>query len=396
MSKSQKGSIKGKRPLQVLFLPVDDGGCGWQRIRLFNDEFQNRSDVKSYLMDGKEDSNKQVEMITSADVVVGRLGDYQYFKIIKEDIDPSKPMVFDHDDNTMEVLPTSEHYREFGTEDAWVKKDNKLIPVWVTGITNGFNRYKNLSGQMNLLYILAVADMITSPVPNLLEYYLQFGNKNVRGEVVHNCLNFDLFPEGEFIPKDKKNGEIRLGWEGGVSHMGDWQEIKEPLERVMKKYPEVTLYIHGSYYESQFREFKDRIIRGAWFPYRGYTFKIKTMGLDGAIIPLESKSFNEYKSELKFTEFSGMNIPCVIKDMLPYSRVVRDGENCWAYKTPEEFEQKLTEMIEDIKNGREKCNKYVTAAKEWVKEERDIKKEAGRLVEIYKSLLPEDVQMELI
>lgn len=396
MSKSQKKSTKGKRPLQILYLPVDDGGCGWQRIRLFNEEFQMRKDVNSYLMDGKEDANEQVEMIKNADVVVGRLGDYQYFKIIKEDIDPSKPLVFDHDDNTMEVLPTSEHYREFGTEDAWIRNGDSLVPVWVTGLTDKFNRYKNLDGQMHLLYMLAAADMITAPVQNLLDYYIQFGNKNVRGEVILNCLNLDLFPEGEFIPKDKKEGEIRLGWEGGVSHMGDWHEIKEPLERVMAKYPEVTLYIHGSYYPHQFKAFKDRIIRGAWFPYRGYTFKIKAMGLDGAIIPLESKSFNEYKSELKFTEFSGLNIPCIVKDMLPYSRVIKDGENCWAFKTPEEFEEKVTEMIEDIKSGREKCNKFVKTANNWVKEERDIKKEAERVIGIYKSLLSEDTRRELL
>ena len=82
--------------------------------------------------------------------------------------------------------------------------------------------------------------------------------------------------------------------------------------------------------------------------------------------------------------------------MLPYSRVVKDGVNCWAFKTPEEFEVKLTEMIEDIKNGKEKCNKYATEANRWVKAERDIKNEARRLVEIYKSLLPEDLRIELM
>ena len=45
---------KGKRPLQVLFLPVDDGGCGWYRIRQFDEAFKFRDDVRSYLMDGKD------------------------------------------------------------------------------------------------------------------------------------------------------------------------------------------------------------------------------------------------------------------------------------------------------------------------------------------------------
>lgn len=400
--KNKKLQTKGKRPLKVLFLPVDDGGCGWMRIRQFHEVFQSRDDVQSVLLEGKEDPNEQARIINESDVVVARMGDYAYVKLIKEEINPFKPIVFDHDDNTMEVLPTSEHYREFGTEDVMVTirdEQGNVVeerPVWVTGITEDFNRYKNLQGQMNLLYILGVADMITAPVQNLIDFYRGFCRNDVETGLVLNCLNFDLFPEGEFIRADKPEGEIRIGWEGGVSHMGDWQEIKEPLEKVMAEFPEVKLYIHGSYYKNQFKAFEDRIIRGGWYPFRGYTFKIKTMALDGALIPLESKPFNEYKSELKFTEFSGLEIPCLVKDMLPYSMVIKDGENCWAYKNNEEFETKFREMILDIKNGKKKCNKYVTNAKKWAKEERNIDVEAGKLVELYKRLLPEETLRELI
>lgn len=384
---------KGKRPLQVLFLPVDDGGCGWYRIRQFDEAFKYRDDIRSYLMDGKEDSDKQVQMIQSADVIVGRLGDYQYYKLIKEELAPDKKMVFDHDDNTMEVLPTSEHYKEFGTEDAWALVQGNLRPIWVTGLTEGFNRYKNLSAQMNLLYILACADLITTPVQKLLDFYLQFGSKEVKGGLALNAINFDMYPEGQFRPKDKKKGEIRIGWHGGVSHMGDWDEIKEPLAKVLADYPEVTLHIMGSYYKNQFKEVEDRITRYPWYPFRGYTFRLKTLGLDGAIIPLESKDFNEYKSEIKFTEFAALGVPCVVKSMLPYSDVVTE-ENSYPYKDTEDFEVKLRAMIEDIKSN--KVGEKIKVANEWAKKERDIIKEAGKLVQLYKSILPEDTQRELL
>lgn len=390
---SKKSKVKGKRPLQVLFLPVDDGGCGWYRIRQFDEAFKYRDDVRSYLMDGKEDSDKQVQMINSADVVVGRLGDYQYYKLIKEELAPDKKMVFDHDDNTMEVLPTSEHYKEFGTEDAWALVQGNLRPIWVTGLTEGFNRYKNLSAQMNLLYILACADLITAPVQKLLDFYLQFGSKEVKGGLALNAINFGMYPEGQFTPKDKKKGEIRIGWHGGVSHMGDWDEIKESLAKVLADYPEVTLHIIGSYYKNQFKEVEDKITRYPWYPFRGYTFRLKTIGLDGAIIPLEGKDFNEYKSEIKFSEFSALGVPCVVKNMLPYSEVITE-DNSYPYKDNEEFEIKLRAMIEDIKSGKAK-NKAKEANK-WVKRDRDIAKEAGKLVQLYKSILPEDTQRELL
>ena len=390
---SKKSKTKGKRPLQVLFLPTDDGGCGWYRIRQFDEAFKFRDDVRSYLMDGKEEADRQVEMINAADIVVGRLGDYQYFKLIKEDIAPDKKMVFDHDDNTMEVLPTSEHYKEFGTEDAWALLNGNLKPIWVTGLTEGFNRYKNLSSQMSLLYILACADLITTPVQKLLDFYLQFGGKETKGGIVHNALDFSLYPEGKFIPKDKKKGEIRLGWQGGVSHMGDWEEIKEPLAKVLKDYPEVTLHIMGSYYKNQFKEVKDRITRYPWYPFRGYTFRLKTLGLDGAIIPLEDKEFNEYKSEIKFTEFTQLGVPSVVKNMLPYSEVITE-QNSYPYKDNAEFEAKFRAMLEDIKKGR--AQSKVVEGQKWVKKDRDIAKEAGSLVQLYKSILPEDTQRELL
>ena len=390
---SKKSKTKGKRPLQVLFLPADEGGCGWYRVRQFDEAFKFRDDVKSYLMDGKEPVDKQMELIKSSDVIVGRLYDYQYFKLIKEEIDPNKKVVFDHDDNTMEVLPTSEHYKEFGTEDAWALVNGNLKPVWVTGLTEGFNRYKNLSAQMSLLYILASVDLITSPVQKLLDLYQQFGSRDVKTGIVHNALNFDLYPEGEFIPKDKKKGEIRIGWQGGISHLGDWEEIKEPLAKVLADYPEVTLHIMGSYYRNQFKDFEDRITRYPWYPFKAYTYRLKTLGLDGAIIPLEDKPFNEYKSEVKFTEFTALGVPSVVKNMLPYSLVVNE-KNSYPYKNKEEFEVKFRAMLEDIKSG--KAQNKVIEGKKWVKEERSLEKEAGEVVKLYKSILPEETQRELI
>lgn len=384
-----------KRPLRVLFLPVDNGGCGWYRVRTWHEQFQIRDDVESYLMDGKEENAK--ELIERADVIVARLGATGYIKEIKTNMNPKKPIVFDHDDNTFEVLPTSEHYKEFGTQDAYVKyEDGTVKPVWVSGDTEGFNRYRNLWGHMGLLFSLGSADMITTPVAHLTQYFMQYADESAIGAVVPNSIDFNMYPEGEFISKDKKKGEIRLGWQGGVSHMGDWQEIGEVMGKVLEDYPEVTIHIMGSYYKNQFEGFKDRITYYPWTPWKGYTYRLKTMGLDGAIIPLEDKEFNKYKSEVKYTEFSQIGVPCLVKDMLPYSAVVEGGKNAWTYKTKEDFDKRLREMLDDLKDGGKKSKKMVKKAQQWIKEDRDISKNADKLVELYKSVLPEELQAVLI
>jgi hypothetical protein len=50
-------------------------------------------------------------------------------------------------------------------------------------------------------------------------------------------------------------------------------------------------------------------------------------------------------------------------------------------------------MLEDIKSG--KAQKGIEG-KKWVKEERSLEKEAGEVVKLYKSILPEETQRELI
>lgn len=387
---------KGKRPLQVLYLPVDDGGCGWHRIRQWHEEFYNRDDVVSVIMTGKEPPEEQHQIIMDADVIVTRMPGLEYVKLIKTEFAPNKPIVFDHDDNTMEVLPTSEHYAEFGTQDAWAEKDGKIIPVWVTGKTEGFNRYQNLWGQMGLLWILGTADMVTTTVPNLLDHFMKYTSRECMGATIPNCINYARYPQGEFIPKDKKKDEIRIGWQGGVSHLGDWGDVSEALSRVLSDYPEVTLHIMGSYYKGAFKEFKDRITYYPWYPFKAYSFVLKTMGLDGAIIPLEDAKFNEYKSDIKFTEFSALGVPCLVKDMLPYSRVIKRGENAYTYKTIEEFEKSLRMMIEDLKSGGKRSKKIAENASNWAKEHRDIKKVAGDVVKLYKSLVPEEIREDIM
>lgn len=382
-----------KRKLKVLWLPADDGGCGWYRVRQWNEFMQGRDDVESFMMSGKEED--PLALVEAADIIVGRIQAHAMVKEIKERVDPLKKIVFDHDDNTMEVLPTSEHYKEFGTQDAWVEQDGEVKPVWVTGITEGFNRYENLSAQMGLLYLLGSADLITTPVSKLTSYYMQFASGDCKGAVVPNSINRDMYPKGEFIPEDKGE-EIRIGWTGGVSHLGDWYEIKEQLGVVMNKHPEVVLHIQGSYFPSEFNRFGDRVKFHPWVPWKAYPYRLKMLALDGAIIPLENKPFNEFKSEIKFTELSMLGVPCLVKNMLPYSAVVEDGKNAWTYKDGKEFVDKFDDMIKDIKGKRSKSKRFVKAAQRWVEKERDVEKNVDKLIEVYKSILPEEITAQLV
>ena len=55
---------------------------------------------------------------------------------------------------------------------------------------------------------LASADLITTPVQKLLDSYLQFGSKEVKGGIVHNALNYDLYQRESLYLKTRRKGRL--------------------------------------------------------------------------------------------------------------------------------------------------------------------------------------------
>lgn len=375
-----------KRKLRILYLPADDGGCGWLRIRNFQREIENQELAETYLMDGNESEDHVLKLIENSDVVVARNGTAPLVKMIK-DLYPGKHIVFDHDDNTFEILPSNEHYRQFGTQDVVVPMEDGDKPLWVTG-NDGFNRFNNLASQLDLTYLLSVADLNTAPVRTLASEWAKY---NGNACVVPNCIDFALYPDADVVARDKKKGEIRIGWMGGVSHQGDWDEAGKTLSKIMREDENITLDMFGSLYPPFFKGLEDRIRYIPWLPFQAYSMKEKLLDWDFTIIPLQEQPFNTFKSEIKFSDAAANRIPIIVRDMLPYSEVAVKKENCLTYKTQEELDKSIRLLIED-KALRKTLSDN---AYEWVKKNRDLKDYAKKVVELYKSLLTDEERLAI-
>lgn len=393
-----------KRLLRVLWLPADDGGCGHHRIRIFDEAFNRLGLAESTILDPGEDEKETKLAIEYADVVVGRLNTTEYIKLIKQNW-PNKIVVFDHDDNTLELKPTNPSYKDFGTEDVWVPvkdvknteyyktasvgtklkmEEKQAIPLWVTGITDGFNRFLNIQQHMALLFDLAACSLATSPVPKLTQLWGQYAKMVA---VIPNCLDFRYYPDVE-VKRKRGKGEIRIGWNGGSSHSADLKTIIPSIKRLKEKHKGLKLVICGSYFPEIFDKLGDMVEYHPWTKWEAAPFRMKLLDLDMGIIPLaDDEHFNEYKSELKMMEFAALKVPMVVKDQLPYSPYIKRGENCMAYKTEEELDKCLEAMIE----GKKKQS-MVESAYEWVFNHRNVDKIAPDVVKVYKSLLPEKTQ----
>lgn len=396
------------RLLKVLFLPADDGGCGNHRVRMWDTAFRRLKIADSLLINTDTDEKEVREAIESADIVVARLNTLPYIKIIKNNW-PDKIVIFDHDDNTLEVKPSNPSYKDFGTMDVWVKtedykktefykkasigvqlkiQEKGALPLWVTGITPEFNRYANLENQVGLLYALTACDVATSPTDTLSELWSRYCD-NVM--TIPNCLDFSYYPDVE-VKRKREEGEIRIGWSGGASHSGDWNTVMPVIKELIKEYPKLKLVINGSNFPEHFKEIEKNLEYHAWTKWEAHPYKLKLLDLDIALIPLaEDEDFNKYKSELKMEEFAALKVPIVVKNQLPYSSYIQDKKNCMAYGTSKELKKALQTLINDKKLRKE----LATNAYAWVRENRDIDDIAPRVVEAYKQLLPQRIQKEI-
>lgn len=390
-----------KRLLRVLWLPADDGGCGHHRVRIFDEAFNRLKLAESLILDPSEDEKETRVAVEYADVVVARLNTTPYTKLIKK-IWPNKVLVFDHDDNTLETKPSNPAYKDFGAEDIWVPVDNvkktsaykeatvgtrlKMeergeVPLWVTGITQGFNKFNNLDHHMNLIWNLSACSLATSPVPELTK---KWGAYSDLVATVPNCLDMSYYPDVEVKSKKK---EIRIGWSGGSSHSMDLKTIIPSIKKLAKEH-DIKLVISGSNFPEIFSQLKDIVEYHPWTKWEAHPYRMKLLDLDFAIIPLsDDEYFNMYKSELKMMEFAALKVPMIIKDQLPYSPYIKKGENALAYKTEEELDKCLELMIE----GKNR-DKMIENAYEWVTTHRNVDNIAKDLVKVYKNLTPEKTQ----
>lgn len=308
-----------QRPLKILSLPVDKGGCGWYRVRQPFDIINEYSDSKAHVIDkDNDDPEDTLKALIEADILVMRQGAEAGFQAIKQAANDyahevKKPpfhakTVMDIDDNIELISPYSPHYEEYGTREFY--DENSKQWIWKDGVT--INLAKNRSRVMNFLLGMRKVDMISTTTEKLAEYARQY-NPNVA--ILPNAIDTRRYKALQLQP----NKPLRVGWAGGASHYEDWVSIREPINKLLRKY-KFTLVMAGAAWpgliDEDLRQYVEVL---PWFGFEAYSYAIATMALDIALIPLADLPFNHYKSAIKLYEFSAIGVPSVVSNILPYS-----------------------------------------------------------------------------
>jgi glycosyltransferase involved in cell wall biosynthesis len=369
-----KKKEKKQNIIKIISMPVDKGGCGQYRIRQPLAMIQANTPHDTHIVDKDKDDMLQVyEALKVADIIIIRQGGEGGMRMLKEKYPEIKAKwVLDIDDNIELISPYSEHYREYGTKEFFDK--NSQIWLWKDQ-ERGFNRHANYQRVKSLVQSYQEVDLVTVTTEKLAEYAKESGANHVK--VLPNCINLLHW----WKPNFKKKKRLRVGWSGGVSHYEDFYEIRKPFNRLMDEY-DFDLYLIGADFRGLFdKKHRKRIQYHQWVEFTGHSYRMMMMDLDIAVVPLASLPFNEYKSSIKYLEFSAMGCPSVVKNMLPYSEDITKGR-AMPYKTTKQFYKGMKNLIEQPALR----NKIGFAARKYVESNYDAAKCATMWIDAYKSI----------
>lgn len=225
-------------------------------------------------------------------VIVGRRDIAQYYAqwgAIREMF--KIPIVMDTDDNVRFVRPYNPGYQGYypGSE----------------AIT--WNKYA----------MGKVFDAVTVSTQNLYDFHKK---ENPKIFLLPNNLDvatWENFP----LAEKEKDGRIAIAFIGSASHTEGVQIIKEPLLKIMKKYPQI-IFLLTHVYQHLFLDFPEdirkRIEPIPWIKLEEWPQKMRELSIDIGLAPLADNLFNRAKSNLRWMEYSLLRIPTIVSPVKPY------------------------------------------------------------------------------
>lgn len=152
-------------------------------------------------------------------------------------------------------------------------------------------------------------------------------------KVLPNLIDINLF-DSEI--QHTTEGPLKILWCGSSSHDKDFDDIIEPIIKILEKHGDKVAAIFWGYLPTPFANFErepgfshaalvpkyKNLFYGEWFSHREYFYKLRHFKPDIAIMPLDDCKFNYSKSNLKYLEMSMAGAACIATDLPPYDCVV--------------------------------------------------------------------------
>ncbi len=320
------------------------------------------------------------DKVMEADVIViQRPQDEKWFDLFKALQKIGRAMVIDCDDHPFDISPLNPAYKFYGTKEVkYLWPDGKADMLWENGKC-GFSIEDNISRKDYLRDAVRRADMVSVTTEELKDKIVSVNNAV---NVLPNLIDFGIYPKVEYVKR-----EVRIGWQGGVSHYEDLFMVVPAIKKIISKHPEVKFVFFGdTKFYGLFKDIpQDRIEWHNWVQYVAYPYKLATLNLDIGLCPVIDNEFNRCKSSIKFLENSVFKVPSICSNIPPYSPVV-DGKN-GVLAGPDEWFEQIDELVQD-KAKRESIGR---TAYNYCFEHHNADTKAHLWVDAYEALLKKDV-----
>lgn len=205
-----------------------------------------------------------------------------------------------------------------------------------------------------LINNLSKVDILTAPNNQILNFYHDL--VQVRDEEF--LLYFERFPNllsnytYEEIPQINRNKgtKVRIGIILDASQGNDLRTIEKPLVALLDKHKEaIEIIIFGwsKKIAEQYGLLNDlRITYEKPVPFQEYHSRLNSLAFDIGLLPFVNNQFNvSGKSLNRFLDFSACMIPVVAPVMIPYEKIIKDGENGFIAANDQEWISKTDQLI---------------------------------------------------
>lgn len=160
--------------------------------------------------------------------------------------------------------------------------------------------------------------------------------------VIPNSLDLSLW---EF-DKPNNGDMIKIGWTGAANHQEDLSLIGRLMKHILDKHENVEFHcLHGG---NRLIDHERFFHHDVWTRISEYPAKLASMGFDIALAPLCDSEFNRAKSNLRYLEYSALEIPCVASRVEPYKTTIEDGVDGYIANNELEWIDKIEKLLHNV------------------------------------------------
>lgn len=216
--------------------------------------------------------------------------------------------------------------------------------------------YHKLQAQAKEMLIsnLSKVDILTAPNHPILNFYHQL----VQQREEEFLLYFERYPnllsnftyELRTAINQNKSSKVRIGMILDSSQGNDLKTIEKPIATLLEKHKdkiELILFGWSKKIADQQEILKDlRITYEKPVPFPEYHNRLNSLAFDIGLLPFVNNSFNvSGKALIRFLDFSANRIPVVAPKMMPYEKIITDGENGFIAVSEDEWISKTDVLI---------------------------------------------------